>query len=153
MVGTEVVTSDDHKLGQVVAEGNDCVIVETGHVFKKKHAIPSTFVHEHDGVLRATVAKEIITDSPKIDDETNWDCDAVLLHYGLNGPFEVDPPADGLEHAETEGARAGIEPAPAQRMRAIDESDKPGYDKPAVRERQANANDPAGTSANLTTKN
>ena len=34
MEGQDVVTSDDQKLGTVIAEQDDCVIIETGHVFK-----------------------------------------------------------------------------------------------------------------------
>ena len=111
-----VVTSDDHKLGTVVAERDDCVIIETGHIFKTKHAIPRVFVHDVGGELRATVTKDVVDDSPKIDLD-NWDCSAVRLHYGLDGPFEVTPDPDSLE-------------------------------SPDVREQQANANDPSGTTAN-----
>ena len=45
-----VVTSDDHKLGTVVEERDNCVIIETGHVFKTKHAIPREFLHDVDGL-------------------------------------------------------------------------------------------------------
>jgi hypothetical protein len=107
MEGLEVVTTDDHKLGTVIAERDDCVVVETGHIVKAKHAIPRSFLHEHDGVLRSTVSKDVITGSPKIDLE-NWDCQAVNLHYGLEVPFEQDPDPDGLDSAETAGARAGV---------------------------------------------
>ena len=41
-----VVTSDDHKLGTVVDERDGCVIIESGHVFKSKHAIPREFLHD-----------------------------------------------------------------------------------------------------------
>jgi hypothetical protein len=102
MEGLEVVTTDDHKLGTVIAERDDCVVIETGHVFKTKHAVPRSFLHEHDGVLRATVARDVITASPKIDLE-NWNCEAVNLHYGLDGPFEVDPDPESLDNAETAG--------------------------------------------------
>ncbi|HWJ32541.1 MAG TPA: hypothetical protein VNR59_09395, partial [Gaiellaceae bacterium] len=88
-----VVTSDDHKLGTVVEERDNCVIIETGHVFKTKHAIPREFLHEGDGELRATVTKDVVDDSPKVDLE-NWDCSAVRLHYGLDGPFDVDSDPD-----------------------------------------------------------
>jgi len=95
-----VVTSDDQKLGTVVAERDRCVVIETGHVFKTKHAIPREFLHEVDGVLRATVTKDVVGDSPKVDLD-NWDCSAIRLHYGLDGPFQADADADGLESAET----------------------------------------------------
>jgi hypothetical protein len=146
MAGQTVVTSDDQKLGTIVAERDNCVIVETGHVFKTKHAIPREFLHEVDGTLRATVTKDIIDDSPKVDLE-NWDCSAVRLAYGLDGPFEVDPDPDGPENAETDAIRAGSKPAPAQRVDMLDENDPNAV--PAVRERQANAADPSGSTANL----
>jgi hypothetical protein len=146
MAGQTVVTSDDQKLGTIVAERDNCVIVETGHVFKTKHAIPREFLHEVDGTLRATVTKDIIDDSPKVDLE-NWDCSAVRLAYGLDGPFEVDPDPDGPENAETDAIRAGSKPAPAQRVDMLEENDPNAV--PAVRERQANAADPSGSTANL----
>jgi hypothetical protein len=149
--GKEVISSDDAKLGHVIAVRDDCVLVETGHVFKSKHAIPRSFLHEQDGVLRATVSKELVGDSPKVD-ESNWSCDEVLAHYGLTGTYEVDPDPDALENAETVGARAGAKPAPAQRAAELEDAEEPGYDRPAVRERQANANDPAGVTANLRDK-
>jgi hypothetical protein len=146
MAGETVVTSDDQKLGTIVAERDNCVIVETGHVFKTKHAIPREFLHEVDGTLRATVTKDIIDDSPKVDLE-NWDCSAVRLAYGLDGPFEVDPDPDGPENAETDAIRAGSKPAPAQRVDMLEKNDPNAV--PAVRERQANAADPSGSTANL----
>jgi hypothetical protein len=146
MAGQTVVTSDDQKLGTIVAERDNCVIVETGHVFKTKHAIPREFLHEVDGTLRATVTKDIIDDSPKVDLE-NWDCSAVRLAYGLDGPFEVDPDPDGPENAETDAIRAGSKPAPAQRVDMLEKNDPNAV--PAVRERQANAADPSGSTANL----
>jgi hypothetical protein len=102
-----VVTSDDHKLGTAVDERDGCVIIETGHVFKTKHAIPREFLHEVDGELRATVTKDVVDDSPKVDLD-NWDCSVIRLHYGLDGPFEADP--DPLENAERDALRAGEKP-------------------------------------------
>jgi len=152
MEGQDVFTNDDHKLGTVLAERDDCVIVETGHVFKTKHAIPREFLHEHDGTLRATVTKDVVNDSPKVDLD-DWDCHAVRLHYGLDGPFAVDPPADGLENAEVEGARHGIEPDPARRLATLGGENDPALERPAVFDRQANAADPAGVTANLSDRN
>jgi hypothetical protein len=150
MEGQTVVTSDDHKLGTVIAERDDCVIIETGHVFKSKHAIPREFLHEVNGTMRATVTKDVVDDSPKIDLD-HWDCSVVRLHYGLDGPFEVDPDPNGPGTAESDALRAGQKPAPEARL-DVQEADRhphPGYDKPAVHERQANAADPTGTTANL----
>jgi hypothetical protein len=107
MEGLEVVTTDDHKLGTVIAERDDCVVIETGHILKAKHAIPRSFLHERDGVLRATVAKDVITGSPKVDLE-DWNCQPVNLHYGLEVPFERDPDPDDLDNAESAEAPAGV---------------------------------------------
>lgn len=119
--GQTVVSADDHTIGKVVGQRDDCVLVQTGHVFKSTHAIPASFLHEHEGQLRATVSKEIVHDSPQVDVDS-FDCDAVLLHYGLGGPYEVDPDPT-LDNAETEGARHGIDPAPAQRVGTLGETD------------------------------
>jgi hypothetical protein len=146
MEGQTVVTSDDHKLGTVVVERDNCVIIETGHVFKTKHAIPREFLHEVDGALRATVTKDVIDDSPKVDLE-NWDCAPVRQHFGLDGPFEVDPDPDGLESAETDALRLGVKPAPVERLEVLEGQDPNAL--PKVRERQANAADPSGSTANL----
>ena len=134
MEGQDVVTSDDHKLGTVIAERDDCVVIETGHVFKTKHAIPKSFLHEHEGVLRATVTKDVVDDSPKVDLE-NWDCEVVRLHYGIDGPFETDPPEDAAHAAQ-----------PAPDADIVDAG-------PVIRDRQATAADPAGVTANLSDRN
>ena len=101
MEGQEVVTSDDQKLGTVIASRDDCAIVETGTVFKSKHAIPREFLHEHDGVFRATVTKDVVNDSPKVDPDA-FDVAAVREHYGLDGTFEVEP---GSRRARQRGDR------------------------------------------------
>jgi hypothetical protein len=141
-----VFTSDDHKLGSVIAERDGCVIIETGHVFKTKHAIPREFIHETGGELRATVTKNVVDDSPKIDLE-HWDCSVVRQHYGLDGPFELNPDPDDLENAETDALRRGLKPAPVERLDVLEGRDPDAL--PFVRERQANAADPTGVTANL----
>ena len=152
MEGQTVVTSDDHKLGTVIAERDDCVVIETGTLFKAKHAIPRDFLHEHDGELRATVTKDVISDSPKVDLE-NWDCGTVRTHYGLDGPFEVDPDPDGVNNAEVEGAGHGVTPAPAQRVATQESQGDFAAETPVVRDRMANAADPGGVTANLDNEN
>jgi hypothetical protein len=86
MEARQVVTSDDERLGTVLAVRDGCVIVETGHVFKSKHAIPHDFLHEHDGVLHATVAKNVVSESPKVDVD-DFDAGEVRRHYGLEVEF------------------------------------------------------------------
>jgi hypothetical protein len=152
MEGQEVVTSDDQKLGNVIASRDNTVIVETGTLFKSKHAIPQEFLHEHDGVLRATVTKDVVNDSPKVDPE-HFDIAAVRSHYGLDGAFVVDPDPDGLENAETVGAHAGVNPAPAERVATLGGENDPSVDSPVIRDRQANAADPTGVTANLSDRN
>jgi len=152
MEGQEVVTSDDQKLGSVLATRDDTVIVETGTVFKNKHAIPREFLHEHDGVLRATVTKEVVNDSPKVDLD-HFDAAAVRAHYGLDGTFVVEPDPDGLDSAETVGARAGVQPAPAERLATLGGENDPAIESPVIRDRQANAADPSGVTANLSDRN
>jgi len=95
MQGTDVVTYDEDKLGTVLEQRDDFVIIESGHLFKSKHAIPRDFIHEQDGVLVATVAKDVVMDSPKIDNGT-FDADAIRRHYGLDVPFEADGEAEEI---------------------------------------------------------
>jgi hypothetical protein len=88
MEGRQVVTSDAERLGAVLAERDGCVIVETGHIFKTKHAIPHDFLHEHeDGMLHATVAKDVVSGSPKVDVD-DFDRGEVRRHYGLDVDFD-----------------------------------------------------------------
>lgn len=146
--GLDVVTPDDHKIGSVVGIRDDCVVVETGHLRKTRHAIPRSFLHPQDDVVKATVSKEIVDASPKIEDD-DWTCESILVHYGLAGPYTVDPDPDSIDNAETAGQRAGVDPAPHERMGTLRETETPGYSHPVVRERQGNANDPTGSTANL----
>ena len=127
MEGQDVVTSDDHKLGTVVAERDGCAIVETGHVFKAKHAIPTEFLHAYDGELRATVSKDMVGDSPKVGDDGEFDANAVKLHYGLIEVHVVDPDPNEL-NAETEGARHGVDPAPSERLGLLGGANDPSVE-------------------------
>jgi hypothetical protein len=149
MHGYDVVTSDDHKVGQVVDERNDCLIVEHGHVFKSNHAIPRAFVHvDDDGkTVRATVTKDIFVDSPKVTDD--WDCNATLEHYGLVGGL-ADPDTEGYgETLRTDPAVAAPDAVTAQRAAMRAGTGTGAADVPHVRERSPNAFDPAGDTANL----
>ena len=134
MEGQDVVTSDEHKLGHVVAEREGYVVVESGHVFKSRHAIPTDFLHEHDGVLRATVAKSVVTDSPKLE-EDEVDLDALRLHYGLieGAQLETDaaPPIpdsegvhQGLADSSTLGGHPRTTEAPDPRRDWVDEPER-----------------------------
>ena len=148
MNGRAVVTSDDQKLGHVVEERDDIAIVETGHLLKHRHAIPTTFLHAtEEGVLRATVGKPVVESSPKLDGDS-FDREAVLEHYGLIAPTVVDPDPDGVDSVETAGAREGIEPAPSERLGTLGGEGDPAVEKPAVFDKSPNLQDPSGSSAN-----
>ena len=140
MDGYEVIGSDDHKVGEVVAQEGDLLIVEGGLLRKSRHAVPKAFAHTDDGekVVRLSVSKDLVVDSPSVDDDV--DHQAVALHYGLAdtaaapetvGYGDVTPDDPG-ESAEVAGARRGVEPAPEQRAR-IREG---GEDEPGPRGRQ-----------------
>ncbi|HEY3961316.1 MAG TPA: hypothetical protein VGL84_02210 [Gaiellaceae bacterium] len=79
--GREIVGSDDRKIGHITGTRDDCVLVETGHIFKSTHAMPIGFVHEIDGELRASVAKEIVDGSPSIEGD-EWHPREVQVYYG-----------------------------------------------------------------------
>jgi len=145
MQGYSVVTSDDHKVGHVVGEHGDHLIVEQGTIFKSRHALPKAFAHANDAeeCVRITVTKDILADSPKVTDDS-FDEHAVALHYGL---ADTSADADPGESAEHQGIRAGIDPPEAKRA-ARREGEDPAADPPAVHDRSRNANDPGGVTAN-----
>jgi len=81
--GYEVVTVDEHKIGKVIGESGDFLIVEQGALLKSKHALPREFAHVDDSaqLVRVTVPKEIVSESPKVDNRI--DEREVAEHYGL----------------------------------------------------------------------
>ena len=106
MEGYEVVTVDEDKIGKVVGESGDFLIVEQGALLKSKHALPREFAHVDDSaqLVRVTVPKEMVSDSPKVEDRI--DEREVAEHYGLsNSP---GPASEGQ----------GEEPRPAEEERA-----------------------------------
>ena len=84
MEGYEVVTVDDDKVGKVVGESGNFLIIEQGTLLKSKHALPRELAHvdESEQKVRVTAPKEIIDDSPKVDDD-GFDERAAAEHYGL----------------------------------------------------------------------
>jgi hypothetical protein len=132
--GQEVVTNDGHRIGTVIAERDDCVILETGHVFKTKHAIPRAFLHEHEGVLRATVTKDVVDASPKID-LAQWDCGEVRQHYGLDGPVQLDPDPR-IGGAQTEGPHERTDPPPSDRLATLGGANDPSIEGPSEFDRK-----------------
>ena len=150
MEGYEVVTVDDDKIGKVVGETGNFLIIEQGALLKSKHALPLEFAHvdESQQKVRVTVPKEIVSDSPKIDDE-NFDESLTAEHYGLapsDGPgtegYGVtdaeagDPSRSSAEQA----ARQNMEPAEEERARIQQENTRSGLvaDRLAGDEREQN---------------
>jgi|SRR5579872_2045935 len=82
MHGYDVQTIDGDKIGHAVDLRDGYVIVEHG-LLKTKHALPQEFaeIDEEAQVVRTTLSKEIVHDSPKLDEEL--DANAVAEHYGL----------------------------------------------------------------------
>jgi hypothetical protein len=128
MEGYEVITSDEHKLGHVVGVEDGNLIIEHGHLRKPRHAIPLTFAHadESEQVVRVSVSRAIVEDSPKVEDGT-VDQRAVAEHYGLadgevapetlgEGDLTPDDPAWSEEYEER---RIGVEPATERRARML----------------------------------
>ena len=94
MHGNDVVTIDGDKIGHVVDERDGYLIVEHG-LLKTKHALPQKFVEQDgdSGVLRTTLSKELVHNSPKVNGD--FDREAIAEHYGLAEGFD-DPPTRGL---------------------------------------------------------
>ena len=95
MQGYEVRTIDDDMIGHVAADDGDFLIVEHGRLMKTKHALPKAFaeVDDDEKVVRTTLSKELIDDSPKVNGEL--DRVAVAEHYGLVEHFAAEPTSDG----------------------------------------------------------
>ena len=126
MDGYQVVTSDDCKFGHVVGREGDHLIIEHGTLKKTKHALPATFAHVDDGeeVVRLSVPKQIVEDSPKLENDT-IDEQAVAQHYGLaegepapetEGYGETLPDDPGWS-ADQDASRAGRETADQERAK------------------------------------
>ncbi len=126
MEGYELVTSGEKTLGHVVAETREYVIVEHGTLRKARHAVPRRFLEAHDDerVVRASLAKELIEDSPKLEGE-DVDERAVAAYYGLaegedqpetQGYGVLDPDDPALSAAQQE-LRNDVEPADQMRAR------------------------------------
>jgi hypothetical protein len=84
MEGYDVISlADDKKLGTVVREEDDYVVFEHGTLRKQHHAIPKTTVEVDAGTreVRTTLSKELVEDSPKVDDG-GLDREALARHYG-----------------------------------------------------------------------
>lgn len=151
MKGRTVVTTDDENLGHVIEERGDIAIVESGHLRKHRHAIPTEVLHDTgEGTLRATVAKPIVESAPGIDDDGNFDRDEILTHYGLIAPTVVDPDPDGLDHPESTRELEGMNPAPAERLGTLGGEGDPAVEEAAVFDKMpSGVQDPSGSNANF----
>ena len=123
MEGYDVVTIDDEKVGTVVGESGDYLLVEHGLLRKSKHALPRQFAHVNDSEreVRITVGKEVFLDSPELDGDID---EQAVEYYGLapsEGPgtegYGVtdrgDPARSSEEQALRDGSRAGASGAGA----------------------------------------
>jgi hypothetical protein len=117
MDGYDVLTVDDDKVGHVIEDDGDYLIVEHG-LLKAKHALPRTFVEVDDAakVVRTTLSKQLIHDSPKVGEDT--DRHEIAEYYGLAEGYD-DPvtrgagdllPDDPARSAEEDAVRAGVDP-------------------------------------------
>lgn len=122
MEGYDVVSVDDQKIGKVVGETGMFLIVEQGALLKSKHPLPREFAHVDDSEqqVRVTVPKEIVADSPKIDDD--FDERAAAEYYGIApspGPgtegYGVSEAGDPSRSSEEQAARQDLEPAVEER--------------------------------------
>ena len=124
MEGYDVVTVDDEKVGTVVGESGDYLIVEHGLIRKSKRALPRQFAHfdDNERQVRVTVGKETFLDSPELDGEL--DERAIGEYYGL-GPSEgpgtegygVSDRGDPARSSQEQAQRDGVEPAEQERAR------------------------------------
>ena len=156
MTGYEVVTTDDHKIGSVVDAQGDYLIVESGTLRKHRHALPKAFAHpvDADQLVRVTVSKELVDDSPRVDDGLEAVELEVARHYGLASGYEHPEtegagdilPSDPAESASVDGLRHGV--VPADETRAEIREGHHDSSMPHVLERMPNAADPFGSTAN-----
>jgi hypothetical protein len=108
MEGYEVISvADDKKLGTVVREEDGYVVFEHGTLRKQHHAIPKTTIEvdTERQEVRTTLSKELIEDSPRVDDD-DFDREALNRHYG-------EPDTTGAavhERLETRGDVEGDRP-------------------------------------------
>ena len=120
MDGYDLITSDDKHLGHVVGRSGDNLIVEHGHLRKSRHALPQTFVEVHDdeGVVRTTLSKQLIEDSPKLADD-GVDEAEIAAYYGLAEADATAPATEGygaLEADDPATLNPGIAAAEQERV-------------------------------------
>ena len=123
MEGYTVVTVEDEKVGKVVEESGDYVIVEHGTLRKSKHALPREFAHvdESEEQVRLTISKNVFLDSPTVDETI--DEQAVADYYGIapsSSPVTDEPGGINAidrppESADGQARYDGVVPAEEER--------------------------------------
>ncbi len=95
MQGYAVITSDDKKVGHVVDEIDDILIVEHRALHKKRFPLPRVFANVDDAaqVVRASVSSRVLEDAPEVHGG-ELELEPIARHYGLAGP-DPDPPTHG----------------------------------------------------------
>ena len=133
MDGYDVVSVDDQKIGKVVGETGMFLIVEQGALLKSKHPLPREFAHVDDSEqqVRVTVPKEIVADSPKIDDDFNEQVAAEYYGIALSpgpGPegYGVSEAGDPSRSSEEQAARQDVEPAVEERAQIREGEEQSG---------------------------
>jgi hypothetical protein len=133
MDGYDVVSVDDQKIGKVVGETGMFLIVEQGALLKSKHPLPREFAHVDDSEqqVRVTVPKEIVADSPKIDDDFNEQVAAEYYGIALSpGPgtegYGVSEAGDPSRSSEEQAARQDLEPAVEERAQIREGEEQSG---------------------------
>jgi hypothetical protein len=125
MEGYDLITSDDKHLGHVVGTAGGNLIVEHGHLRKSRHAIPQTFVDVHDdeNLVRTTLSKQLIEDSPKVADAGDVDEEQIAAYYGLAGGDSTAPATEGygaLNPDDPATLNPGIAAAEQERLRVME---------------------------------
>jgi hypothetical protein len=136
MQGYDVITVDEDRVGKVVGESGNFLIVEQGTLLKSKHPLPRELAHvdESEQTVRVTVPKEIIQESPKVDDE-GFDELAAAEHYGLAPSTGPGTEGYGVTDAEAgdpsrssaeQATRQGLESAEEERARIREGDEQSG---------------------------
>jgi hypothetical protein len=122
MEGWRAVTTDDHKVGTVVADVDDFVIIEHGMLRKSRHAVPKAFVHDRpeSEEICLSLPKDMLEESPKVENGVEFDRDEVSRYFGL--AESGGPEAEGYgEYGANEPAWSVGRDADAAHMTPNDE--------------------------------